>query len=67
MHLFYCIAAGLIVLSIGMFLLTIFSHEKEPEEERYDSKIRQMYPHSDDPEYAQGQDNYPAWKQSQMN
>lgn len=62
MHLVLVIGAGLIVLTLGMIIMAIYSHKEGPDEEEQIGKIRRLYPASDDPEYAQNRDNIPDWK-----
>lgn len=62
MHLFLCVLAGLIVLSVGMIVMAIYSHKEGPDEEEQLGNVRQMYPDPNDPEYSQNRDNIPDWK-----
>lgn len=63
MHLFLTIAAGLVVLSVGLICMAIWSTEKDPEEEK--DNVRQLYPDPNDPDYAIDRDNKPSWKPKQ--
>lgn len=60
------IIGALIIIGIFMIGLAIFSKTEDPEEKEQ-GRVRQMYPHPDDPEHAITSDNYPVWKQSQRN
>lgn len=62
MHLVLVIGAGLIVLTLGIIIMAIYSHKEGPDEEEQIGKIRKLYPANDDPEYAQNRDNTPDWK-----
>lgn len=62
MHLFLCVLAGFIVISLGMMIVAIYSHKEGPDEEEQLGKLRQMYPAENDPEYTQFIDNKPDWK-----
>lgn len=62
MHLVLAIGAGLIVFTIGMIIMAIYSHKTGPDEEEQIGKIRRMYPHIPDPEDAQIENNTPEWK-----
>ena len=69
-HFFQVVIAGLIflVICLGTVLLIVKkSNGKGEDEEEKIGKIRKMYPAESDPEYAQNEDNYPTWKQSQAN
>lgn len=66
MHFFLTIAAGLVVLSVGMICMAIWGTGKDPIEEEKDN-VRQMYPAPDDPDYAIDKDNVPTWKEVQNN
>lgn len=62
MHLFLCVLAGFIVISLGMMIIAIYSHKEGPDEEEQLGKIRNLYPHIPDPEDAQIENNTPEWK-----
>jgi hypothetical protein len=65
-HLLQCIIAGLVITGIGLLFLARYSKSKDPDEERKNAKVRDLY--NDDPEFRIGEEeNMPDWKKTHSN